>query len=494
MDELLVKYKELGKIVNFLTDLASQTSVVIDKKAHSQGETVPVELLSNYTAYMGALNLMVVHSSCVWIQRKMLKALAKKEEERSKVWNKLKESLLGFANAAGSLVKPLEYFSKLYNPKAAKTDKVASLADILSLYSVQLEKLQTHYIKQLSADSSFFKTTEVEAVKAGLVSGGLAIDSVGTPIMIGGEDIWIGGMQTQTLMTSHLAKLELLKNESDELVQELAGLYNTDELSLAQTIEKFELNKPVVLLEWDALEKRIGEYLEKHTERYKEFLEESEPHDLVLGGCDRKLFERLETLDRKILIGMCYQEFETIDDIDDPNILKTKWDELLRNIETIKEHPNKRVEIFSDIRNCYDEIESLENQLESIDMTVSKPLAGSGKARLKQIVAIEQEFLPTLQKIESIWLDIAKQMSDLKQHWLVIIDDDDKSSCIKWTGLLVTSLLRLDLIDALIKKRFAGQITLDTSGVSITEDHPRLGLYQEGIGKAKLEELVERVL
>jgi len=191
---------------------------------------------------------------------------------------------------------------------------------------------------------------------------------------------------------------------------------------------------------------------------------------------------------------MCYQEFETIDDIDDPNILKTKWDELLRNIETIKEHPNKRVEIFSDIRNCYDEIESLENQLESIDMTVSKPLAGSGKARLKQIVAIEQEFLPTLQKIESIWLDIAKQMSDLKQHWLVIIDDDDKSSCIKWTGLLVTSLLRLDLIDALIKKRFAGQITLDTSGVSITEDHPRLGLYQEGIGKAKLEELVERVL
>lgn len=89
--------------------------------------------------------------------------------------------------------------------------------------------------------------------------------------MIGGEDIWIGGMQTQTLMTSHLAKLELLKNESDELVQELAGLYNTDELSLAQTIEKFELNKPVVLLEWDALEKRIGEYLEKHTERYKEF-------------------------------------------------------------------------------------------------------------------------------------------------------------------------------------------------------------------------------
>lgn len=180
-------------------------------------------------------------------------------------------------------------------------------------------------------------------------------------------------------------------------------------------------------------------------------MEESEPHDLVLGGCDRKLFERLETLDRKILIGMCYQEFETIDDIDDPNILKTKWDELLRNIETIKEHPNKRVEIFSDIRNCYDEIESLENQLESIDMTVSKPLAGSGKARLKQIVAIEQEFLPTLQKIESIWLDIAKQMSDLKQHWLVIIDDDDKSSCIKWTGLLVTSLLRLDLIDALIK-------------------------------------------
>lgn len=491
-DELLVKYKELGKIVNFLTDLATLNAVVIDKKTHSQGETIGVELLSNYTAYMGSLNLMVVHSSAAWVARKILKA-TKKDDGKAKVWDKLKTAVLEFSNAAESLVKPLEYFSKLYNPKAAKSEKgVASLGDVLNLYTAQLEKLQTHYVKTLSTDAKAFKKTDVEVVKAGLIQGGIDIDNTGIAVMLGGEDVWIGGMQTQTMMTSHLAKVELLEHESPALVEEqLEKLYNSDELSLEQIVQKAELRKPVDLLEFDKLQDQIKEYLEKHAERYKAMLDE--PEKLVLGGNETSLFEQLEALDRKILMGMCYQEFETMDSIETADALREHWDELQKNIQTIKEHPNKRMEIFSDMRFCYDEIAELEKRLESINLKESKPLTGDPKARLKQIVTIEQEYLPKLKEIESIWLEMSQKMSSLKQHWLMIIDDDEKSTCIKWTGLLLTSLLRLDLVEALRKKRFT-TIDLDTASVIVTEDHPRLDLYQDGIGKAKLEALVERML
>ena len=51
--ELIIKYKDLSKLANFLSDLVSLNVGIIDKKVHSQalGKDVTLEVLSNYTAY-----------------------------------------------------------------------------------------------------------------------------------------------------------------------------------------------------------------------------------------------------------------------------------------------------------------------------------------------------------------------------------------------------------------------------------------------------------
>jgi hypothetical protein len=505
MGDLLVKYKELEGLVNFLTDLASQTSLVIDKTLHNQGETIPVDLLTNYTAYMGALNLMVVQSSAIWMQRKMLKAISdKKPDDRANAWDKMKAAVLNYNNAAESLIKPLEYFSKLYNPKAQKEKgdkvdkKVASLEDIVNIYTAQLEKLQKHYVKTISSDDASFKSSASDTVKAGLISGGIELDrdgilfTSGDLARSGGSEIWVGGLQTQTLMTSHLAKHELLRNEADELVSEqLDKMYNTDQLSLKQIAEKAELSKPVALLEWDKLEDSIREYLKHHAAKYNTSVPDS---DLVIGGCDYSLFEELETLDRNILLRMMYDEFTKMNEIENMDEMLERLDELKKNIETIKEHPNKRTEILSEMRYLYEEIKSLETKLDEIGLADAKPIVGTNaKERLSSIVAIEQEFLPKLQEMETLWLDIGKSMSSLKQLWLTLVDSDNKSTCIMWTGLLLTSLLRLDLIAAIGERRFPDKKII-TDNLTISDEYPRISLYENGISRAKLEEFVQRFI
>ena len=449
---------------------------------------------------MGALNLMVAKSSAIWMYRKMLKAMSgsKTKHNQSKVWEKLKTAIIDFGNAANSIVKPLEYFSKLYDPKASNKG-ISSLADVLKVYLKHVETINK-YVSSLESEGAVITaadaTREVDAVKAGLVAGGLDPNRDGCIVRLGGEDIWIGGMQTQTLMTSHLTKLELLQSESNELVQsQLQSLYPDlgESLSLEMVCGQAQLSKPVDLLEWDKLEDSIRLYLKKHAEKYDEYIELSKTEkDVVLGAADAGLLEQLEEIDKAILLGMCYKEFSIINSIATESELETEWDRLQEDIKSLSLHPNKRTELLSELRYQYDELGASESRLNIPDKSL--PVVGtSALDRLRSIVSIEKEFLPELKKIEDLYLEQANNMSNLKQLWLDLIDDDQKDTCIRWTGLVVTGLLRLNLIELVLQKRFPGN-AIDVKSVTVTEDHPRLALYQDGISRAKLEALISQFI
>jgi hypothetical protein len=495
--DVLLKHKEIGKLVSFLTELANATAGAIDTKIHQQAASNPIgiDLLTNYMAYMSALNLMVVKSTQAWMQRKLLKAT--KTGAQADALTSLAHALVEFRDAAESISKPLEYFSKLYNPKAPKESdsKVKSLSDILKIYNESIVILRDKYLATLATDVASSRVVDAtEVVKAGILGGA---DDAGVLIKLGGgtETAWVGGMQTQTLLMQHMTKLELLRDEDESIVRDrlaaAVGPVGVDELkksglSLEQAARMAELDKPILLLKWELLEKQIQEYLASHQEKYSAYMTLDIPDSWSGGHESIGLFNKLEHADRAILLGMLFQKFKDIDDIDTEVEFDAAVSKLRASVETIAQHPNKRTEILSEMRYLYDELD----EMEAIDLSRTIPISGDTSIDiLESLVAAEVALTDDLTKLEKRYLDQATIMSKLKQLWENIISDDVKETCIKWTGLLLTSLLSLAVLEQLNATKFKNRSNL--SDIIITEDHPRIDIYHDGIKKSDLVKLIE---
>ena len=499
--DLILKYKELEKLVNFLTELASKTVGIIDSNVRKQaiGNPITMELLSNYIAYMGSLNLMVVNSSSIWMRRKMLKQASKNAEAGKKILDSLKQATIAFGNASVSLVQPLTFFSKLYIPQSQKgksNNSVSSLTEVLTLYNKHVDNLQKLYIKSIPSDS----------IRAELVAGGQDPDAEGVLVFLGGSDNWVGGLQTQSLMANHLTKLELLRGEDELLIKDqlksllkcsdldiCLGELRVDGLKLSKVESLAELDKPVILLEWNALESKIRDYLVKHADIYKQYLIEI-PESFVLGAAEGTdtLFNELETLDRKILMGMCYKTFEELNHIETIEDLKRAWQVLIEDNKTILEHPNARTALISDIRFHYDTINSTREKIKTIDTSISYPISGKKPlAILQDIIEAEKKFLPRLNELETLYLALATAMSNVKILYTDLISDDNNAICIRWTGLVVTGLLRRNLIETIKQKRFSDQNDMFDQTIDGNES---INLYDGGITRVKLIEFINRFI
>ena len=543
MSDSLVKQKELSKLVNFLTELSNKSLPIINTKLIEQNEPTKIsELLSNYMAYTGALYLMVAKSGLIWFSRKLLKS----GKDILSVWKKYKQAVIDFYEAAASLVKPMEYFSKLYivKTKTGAKDKpkptyykskhnesppknVSSLSDILKVYTEFLAELKSKYVDTLEQDQKVFDQVKPSGVSNALVEGGMDPARHGQHVALGGDEVYIGGFQTQSALMKHLTKIELMLSEKDlspivftvnaaqilgvaeDEVQDTIAKLNQDGISFNKLLSEMVIDKSISLIKWKELKNSIEEYFIKHKAKYQELIDQANtPHIMILGSSEDSLIEsrltdaigwieRLSAMDKDILIGMGYHEFKLINNISTANEMQIFAKELISNVASIKKNPNKRQALLSELRFT---IERLKQLIESITSFVPSiehiSLNGDGLELLKNYCNAEMKFSQDLNTVETVYNDIATEFGKTIDIWSDIISDDVKETCIKHTGTLIKSLLRANLMLSLFQSRFTDltQLHKTVEAITVSDQYPNITLYKGGMTHEALKELAELLL
>ena len=411
MVDVLNKYKSLSELVGFLTEYANALVNVIDGKMRSyfvQSKPVDsmLEFMSNYSAFMGAINLMVAKSSIIWVNRKLLKGLltSKKSDKIGAVWEKFKTALIEFEVAAKSVVVPVEYFSKLYLGKTGakdkkdkkrstqpkddkpkeKQDKITNIKDALTLYNEKLKEL-SKYVLALKHDESVIvkgggpgpiadpivpiSNESMNCIASNniineLKQGGLD-NEVGQPIDYV-DHVWIGGVETTSAITKMISKLEVLKESKPtdstltnvvvrSIVEDIIGSPAEERMDVISKTgvaghDIIAASISVDKLVWP--KEKIEQYLKTHAERYADLINNHKGGEkLVVGGGDamqtinsesKKCLDELESIDMEILIGMGFDEFNEINGLRTPDKLREKYNAYAARLKDIEAYESSR--------------------------------------------------------------------------------------------------------------------------------------------------------
>jgi ElaB/YqjD/DUF883 family membrane-anchored ribosome-binding protein len=530
--------KELVNLAELITTISSETALVIDSRIRTAVDSKIGDIkqhLSNYLAYMQAVQLAVVSSTHMWaLNTLVLNKCGIKDD-----LDKFKSHCTKFEENATALVKPLTYFTQLIPAKPGGTT-LGDVASSLELMIRDFHELSVSALESLGSLESKEPNDSNkghEVVKARLISGGIeeVSDVSAIAIKIGGSETWIGGFQVSDLLTRHIAKLEVMKQSKtmtsellDHEIQNFLGssvdeFMKNDDTMLLKLARLAGIDRGVRMIKW--VGDSVSKYIVEHAVKYKQFIDlcdqtVTNSEFQLVGGAEDNLtdistsllktylsesrvwYDQLFQIDGKILLGMGIDEFKKLSSIRDTKAFTAAVDEL-KNQSALAVDERNRAAVMSEINN-------INNELADICETIELALKSSSKSSvenfdvdnvgkvndatiefLEKLVGIEMEMMPTLSKLETLYNSAAQLLGELTEQWRRLIGPD-KSTCIQRTGVIIKALVRLSILKVLAKNKFnSGALLAD---IKISDNHPNVELYDKSFDLTKLKTVISSLM
>jgi len=546
------KYKELVNLAELLATVANETSIIVDARIRQALDSKIGDIkqhLSNYLSYMQSASIMITASANMWVSRKQLPS------GKHKHIVKFKDMCNKFGESAKALIKPLTYFAQIPSGGSGtpETGKIKSLNDISSLIEQMLQKFDDSVkvllpkLLEKSNKSDDKNGGCYDTVRSKLVTGGVEQGMVATSVIkLGGEEgqVWIGGFQVSDLLSRQIAKIEIMKNTMKKngdipesvLRHEIAGLLGESDdgqvdeiindiidngITINTVAKMSDMDKGIRSIKW------VGEvvpaYIDEHRKKNSKWIEMDDDASVHGASSDDTLtehllktyldescewYDQLFGMDRKILIGMGIDEFQSIKGIKNRKQFDDSVKELQSQIKNITE---------VDRSSTMSEINYINDELRSVCESIQTLIAGSLPLRLEindgnkvghdatqtiqffeQLIAAELKVKQQVIDLESLYNSGAQLLSTLADHWRRLISPQVLSTCIKRVGAIIRALVRLDILRVIAKNKFA-DAAAELAKMKVTENHPAISsngdvLYDKALKLSVLERAVDSIM
>ena len=546
--DLLQKHKDLEEKIKIIVLVLQKTSTLINAKIQSQlnllvkstdsGKTANElkQTITHYTHFMDSLGLLILTSVKASFNRKLMKT-TKSSDKLTGYFNKWKDSTVDFWNHAKSTLEPLEYFASIYDPRSAgqkdKKQPVSSIADIIKIITNNLDE-----IKKM--------TDTLDSDKKIITTGGdpQIIEDINE--MLGGYSYETGGDSddqqitpfTDASIQSNLAKIALIKNTlannnyksvesylNDVVLPALNDVVGPDPDTNNNILLAIKNTHMLEVFNED-LREPLDAYIQKHSNKYSKFIDiskgMSESDTIIIGGIDHEtLIEALSKInsyknsiksineiDKNILVGIGIDEFNTVNNVSSISQVQEQHRRLQELIQNIQHEP-KRPEVISKIINNLEEAERILNQVEQECSKTSKLTFPS----IPKTSELTWEIQNAINKME-VWMDFVKsnittirniersvlegsEFLDKAHKDILTLIGPSVETCIMRPARILQALVHKNVMSHILNVRFENppsDVKKYLSDLKITETHPSVNIYNNGLKISDLYELAETLL